>query len=69
MIETPYLNPNGTTPKELLKQQMDVMSALIMPSRSSDRPGRTVATTRPRRPARSARRRLSMPPASTTLRS
>ncbi len=21
MIETPYLNPNGTTPKELLKQQ------------------------------------------------
>ena len=29
MIQTPYLNPNGTTPKELLKQQMDVMSALI----------------------------------------
>ena len=29
MIETPYLNPNGTAPKELLKQQMDVMSALI----------------------------------------
>ena len=29
MIQTPQLNSNGTTPKELLKQQMDVMSALI----------------------------------------
>ena len=25
MIQTPHLNPNGTTPKELLKKQMDVM--------------------------------------------
>jgi hypothetical protein len=30
MIQTPHLHPNGTTPKELLKQQVDVMSALII---------------------------------------
>ena len=29
MIQTPHLNPNGTTPKELLQQQVDAMQALI----------------------------------------
>ena len=30
MIQTPHINPNGSMPKELLKRQIDVMSALII---------------------------------------
>ena len=69
MIQTPHLNPNGTTPKELLKQQMDVMSALIIAIEKLRQAGPNGRDYQLRRPARSARRRPSMPPASTTLRS
>jgi hypothetical protein len=50
MIQTPHLNPNGTTSKELLKQQVDAMSALIIAIeklRQAGPNGRDYRTARP----------------------
>ena len=66
MIQTPYPNPNGITPKELLKQQMDVMSALITAIEKLRQAGPNGRDYQTAPPGALCKARPSMPPASST---